>query len=136
MDQENRQLAAQVKAAGGDLAKLKITPSDVDLDTQISETRDAIAKRLALLQPLRTGSELVSAENLAQVDAEWTKWRAEWIRRRKIFMSFWHLITDTLSPQDAETLSGDLGIEFDTAEHVSVENGPLCANSNPMKRKR
>ncbi|KAF9268748.1 TBPIP-domain-containing protein [Marasmius fiardii PR-910] len=166
IDEENRQLAAQVKASGVELARLKNTPSDDDLNTQMSETRDAIEKRLALLQPLRSGTKLVSAENLAQVDADWMKWRAEWIRRRKIFMScvlpsfcgalnyllhrrrfsslcshvwlcsFWHLVTDTLSPQDAEKVCEDLGIEFDTAEHISVENGPLCANSKPLKRKR
>ncbi|KAL0577754.1 PSMC3 interacting protein [Marasmius crinis-equi] len=136
IDEGNKQLAAQVKITGAELAKLKNTPSDADLDIQISETRDAIEKRLALLQPLRSGAQLVSAENLAQVDADWAKWRAEWIRRKKIFMSFWQLVTDTLSPQDAERLSEDLGIEFDTAEHVSVENGPLCANQNSLKRKR
>ncbi|EEB92953.1 hypothetical protein MPER_08461, partial [Moniliophthora perniciosa FA553] len=61
-----------------DLAKLRNTPSDVDLDSQIMETRDL---------PLRSGSQLISAESLAQVDADWGKWRAEWSRRKKIFIS-------------------------------------------------
>ena len=40
------------------------------------------------MQPLRSGAQLISAESLAQADADWAKWRAEWVRRRKIFMSW------------------------------------------------
>ncbi|KAI3609577.1 tbp1-interacting protein tbpip [Moniliophthora roreri] len=138
VDEEIKQLVAQLKTANADLAKLRNTPSDADLDSQITETRDLVEKRLALLQPLRSGSQLISAESLAQVDADWVKWRAEWTRRKKIFISFWQLATDSLPPQEAEKLVEDLGIEFDTAEHVSVERGPLCMNSgaNSLKRKR
>ncbi|KAK1229147.1 PSMC3 interacting protein [Marasmius sp. AFHP31] len=136
IDEGNKQLVTQSKALGAELAKLKNTPSDTELGNQITQTRDAIDKRLALLQPLRSGAQLISAESLAQVDADWAKWRAEWVRRKKIFMSFWQLVTDSLSPQDAERLSEDLGIEFDTTEHASVEHGPLCANPHPLKRKR
>jgi 26S proteasome regulatory subunit (ATPase 3-interacting protein) len=55
--------------------------------------------------------------------------------------SFWQLVTDSLPPQDAETLIEDLGIEFDTTEHKVLEKGPLCAiqgtnTRNNLKRKR
>jgi len=58
-----------------------------------------------------------------------------------IVSSFWQLATDSLPPQDATALAEDLGIEFDTPEHASLERGPLCAvpgqNSKPnLKRKR
>jgi len=51
------------------------------------------------LTPLRSGAPPISAEELDQVYADWTKWRAEWIRRRKIFntyvfylfLTFWRL---------------------------------------------
>jgi 26S proteasome regulatory subunit (ATPase 3-interacting protein) len=45
------------------------------------------------------------------------------------------MATDALPPQDATTLAEDLGIEFDTDEHIAVERGPLCALPN-LKRKR
>ena len=48
------------------------------------------------------------------------------------FYRFWELVTDTLSPQDTKSLEEDLGIEFDTPEHVCLEQGPLCS----LKRKR
>lgn len=55
--------------------------------------------------------------------------------------SFWQLATDSLSPQDAETLTEDLGIEFDTTEHKAVEKGSWCViqgtnTRSNLKRKR
>lgn len=42
----------------------------------------------AHLEPLRAGITLVSAEDLAKVEADWVKWRAEWVRRKKIFTTY------------------------------------------------
>ncbi|OBZ66243.1 hypothetical protein A0H81_13913 [Grifola frondosa] len=70
---------------------------------------------------------LVSAVEIAQLEADWTKWRNEWVRRKKIFTTFWQLATDSLVPQQAAELAEDLGIEFDTPEHIAVERGSLCS---------
>jgi 26S proteasome regulatory subunit (ATPase 3-interacting protein) len=117
------------------------------------------------LQPLRSGAPPISAEELAQIYAEWTKWRAEWVQRRKIFNTyvdsagcslsgcgdgiawlvficslssrFWHLAVDALPPQEAKDLEEFLGIERDTPEHIALEQGSFCQQvSNPLKRKR
>lgn len=81
--------------------------------------------------------------------SDWTKWRAEWVLRKKVFKRwvkgklsesrierlfyrFWELVTDALAPQDTKSLEEDLGIEVDTPEHVCLEQGPLCS----LKRKR
>jgi len=138
LDEENKALAAQIKTTTAELAKIKNTPSDSELDEQLASLEDAIAKRSVLLQPLRSGAPPMSTEDIAKVDAEWLKWRAEWVRRKKVFNTFWHIVTDSLPPQDATILSEDLGIEFDTPEHAVLEKGPLCtiAGKNPLKRKR
>lgn len=104
----------------------------------------------------------MSSDDLAQLDIEWKRWRPEWARRKKTFtssvriypplrflevhvdwhcFSFWQLATDALPPQDATALMEDLGIEFDTPEHTSLERGPLCAVPGQipkpsLKRKR
>ncbi|KAF4563451.1 hypothetical protein EYR40_006817 [Pleurotus pulmonarius] len=135
VEEENTLKAAEVKALTNELARLKSTPTNDELDTQIADTKAAIAKALARLQPLRGGTTLVSADDIAQIDAEWVKWRAEWTRRRKIFTSFWQLATDALPPQDATALAEDLGIEFDTSEHQALERSHICT-ANPLKRKR
>ena len=44
-----------------------------------------VAKLREHLEPLRAGTPLVSTAELNALDAEWIKWRSEWVRRRKVF---------------------------------------------------
>ncbi|KAJ7928526.1 TBPIP-domain-containing protein [Mycena leptocephala] len=131
IEEENKLLGAEVKTLSSELAKLKITPTDAEVDAQILELTEGIQKAEAQLQPLRSGAPLISAEDLEQVDADWMKWRAEWVRRKKIFNDFWQIATDSLPPHDAATLAEDLGIELDTNEHSAVERGPLATTKEP-----
>ncbi|KAJ3749290.1 TBPIP-domain-containing protein [Lentinula detonsa] len=137
-DEENKGLALQIKSATAELSRIKNLPSDSELNEQLTSLEDAIAKRISLLQPLRSGAPPISAEEVAPIDADWLKWREEWVRRKKIFNSLWVLATDSLPPQDATILSEDLGIEHDTPEHAALEKGQLCidAKKNSLKRKR
>ena len=49
----------------------------------------------------------------------------------------WGFISDSLSPQDAAALLEDLGVEYDTPEHNTLELSPLCAPKATLgKRKR
>ncbi|KAG2341901.1 TBPIP-domain-containing protein [Suillus weaverae] len=137
----NNVLAVEVKAMTAELSKLKNCPTDEELEAQIASTKKGIVQLTDRLIPLRSGAPLISAEELVKIDVDWAKWRAEWIRRRKVFMTFWQLATDSLPPQEAEILLEDLGMEFDPTEHKTLEKGPLCAvqgtnaRSN-LKRKR
>ncbi|KAI6154701.1 TBPIP-domain-containing protein [Pisolithus tinctorius] len=141
VEDDNSALSAQVKQLTTELAKLKSTPTDSDIDEQLAEAEVTTQKLLESLTPLRTGQPMTSAEDMARIDVDWARWRSEWIRRRKIFNAFWQIATDALSPQDAAALAEDLGIEFDGPEHVELEKGPLCAPVKPsnrtnLKRKR
>jgi len=49
--------------------------------------------------------------------------------------SFWALVSDPLPPPDAAQLAEDLGIEYDTPEHLELEGGPLCAPAHASKRR-
>jgi len=49
-----------------------------------------VAKLREHLEPLRAGTPLVSTTELDVLDAEWVKWRAEWVRRRKVFYKYAH----------------------------------------------
>ncbi|EKM58740.1 uncharacterized protein PHACADRAFT_117860, partial [Phanerochaete carnosa HHB-10118-sp] len=137
VEEANKALTAELKATNIELAKLKITPTDDELETQLHGTATKIRKCTAHLEPLRSGSSLVSAEDLAQLDKDWTQWRAEWVRRKKVFNTFWALATDPLTPQDASALAEDLGVENDTSEHTALEKGPLCTPASVLgKRSR
>ncbi|KAI9069956.1 TBPIP-domain-containing protein [Trametes sanguinea] len=136
IDEQNKVMVADVKSVGAELAKLKSTPTDHELADEVEKAAVAVQKARAHLEPLQAGTPLISAEETAQLDADWTRWRNEWIRRRKIFNTFWSLATDTLPPQQATELAEDLGIEFDTPEHGVVERGELCSGRGSVLGKR
>ncbi|KAF8895721.1 TBPIP-domain-containing protein [Gymnopilus junonius] len=138
VEEENQALTTVVKSYSTELAKIKATPTDVELDTQIVDVKAAISKITDTLKPLRSGAPPITAEELDRIHADWSKWRAEWVRRRKVFITFWQLATDALPPQDAKDLHEDLGIEKDAQEHTALEQSPLCQQpqGNPLKRKR
>ncbi|KAI0725347.1 TBPIP-domain-containing protein [Fomitopsis betulina] len=139
IEDENKTIAADVRTlstAYPELAKLRAAPTDealtLSLATTLSATENA-AKRLA---PLRAGTPLVSPAELAQRAADAAMWRAEWVRRRKIFNMLWQLATDPLPPQEAAELSEELGVERDTPEHAALERSAFSVSGVLGKRRR
>lgn len=84
------------------------------------------------------------------MEADWKKYRTEWIARKKIFkecVSFsslpvisikltlyyrlWGAFTEAMTPSEAADLKENLGIEFDSEEHVALEKllGPGAQTS-------
>jgi 26S proteasome regulatory subunit (ATPase 3-interacting protein) len=104
VEEECKELAARVKAAHAgtsrihplpliidrvtELAKTKSTPRDDELPTILIDLRAQKSAMEERLGPLRSGAPVLSATDLAALDSEWTKWRAEWVRRRKIFNTY------------------------------------------------
>jgi 26S proteasome regulatory subunit (ATPase 3-interacting protein) len=99
-----KELAARIKAANAGtsrihplpfildrvtgLAKTKSTPRDDELSAILVDLRAQKSAMEERLGPLRSGALVLSATDLAALDSEWTKWRAEWVRRRKIFNTY------------------------------------------------
>ena len=89
----------------------------------------------------------MSEEELAKMEADWKKYRTEWIRRKKIFKEYvierrgnariyvalrlWGAFTDAMTPSETTELRDTLGIEFDSEEHVELEKllGPGAQTS-------
>ncbi|KAL4064578.1 TBPIP-domain-containing protein [Scleroderma citrinum] len=139
LEEGNTTLIARVKQLTAELTRIKSIPTDQELNVQLTEADETVKRLLDGLAPLRVGKSLMSAEDMDRIDADWARWRDEWVRRRSVFNSFWQLVTDAMPPQDALSLAEDLGIEFDGPEHVELERGPLCAVPNDrasLKRKR
>ncbi|KAL1681829.1 Tat binding protein 1-interacting protein-domain-containing protein [Schizophyllum commune] len=136
-DEELKTAAGDLRTATNELTKIKSTPKDDELDVQIADMTSQTSKVEAHLKTLRAGTTLISAEELAKIESEWGKWRSEWVRRKKIFNTFWAIISDSMTPQEAEVVQEDLGIERDTPEHVKLERSALCQQKMvPAKRKR
>ncbi|KAF7298111.1 TBPIP domain-containing protein [Mycena chlorophos] len=136
LTEENKILSVETKAASAELAKIKSAPTDTELVAQISELRQTIENIDAQLQPLRAGAPLISEQDIEQVDADWVKWRNEWVRRKKVYKDLFLMIADSMTKQEATALEEDLGIEHDTNEHIALETSSLVADMNKLKRKR
>ncbi|KAL4065008.1 Tat binding protein 1-interacting protein-domain-containing protein [Scleroderma yunnanense] len=148
LEEGNTTLIARVKQLTAELTRIKSIPTDQELNVQLTEADETVKRLLDGLAPLRVGKSLMSAEDMDRIDADWARWRDEWVRRRSVFNSSVRLayttprcffLDDAMPPQDALSLAEDLGIEFDGPEHVELERGPLCAVPNDrasLKRKR
>ncbi|CAE6415717.1 unnamed protein product [Rhizoctonia solani] len=80
-----KERAADVKRLNAELAKVKSSPTDDNLKHMLEETQNQIELLTRTLEPLRMGQTPISESDLAQLDADWVRWRAEWVKRKKVF---------------------------------------------------
>ncbi|KIM22976.1 hypothetical protein M408DRAFT_321683 [Serendipita vermifera MAFF 305830] len=118
---KNKELTVQSKTLQQELVKVKSTPTNSDLATSIASTKAQIEEAQAQVAPLRKGGAIVSEEELAKMETDWKKYRGEWISRKKVFRELWNTFTDAIVPSEAADLKENLGIEFDSEEHVQLE---------------
>lgn len=116
---------AECKALTQEVGKLRSTPTDEGLLDAIAGANEQVDGYETRLATLRTGASPLSEEELAALDGEWTRWRAEWLRRRKIFQTIWYTLTEANTPAEAVELEEELGIERDGEAHVLVEKSGL-----------
>jgi 26S proteasome regulatory subunit, ATPase 3, interacting protein len=107
------------RETSAELARIRNVPTDTELAAQIDETEskvrvlafspvpaiiyiicDQVAKLRAHLEPLRAGTPLVSAAELDALDTEWSRWRAEWTRRKKVFYKWVLRVSFSLCARD------------------------------------
>ncbi|KAF8520815.1 TBPIP-domain-containing protein [Gautieria morchelliformis] len=120
--EDNRAMSVEIKG----LTQGQNSPTNEELEGLLREAGQTLFSLHQQLQPLRSGQSLVTVEDLAHLDAEWQKWRALWVERRKVFHNLRSIATDAMVPQQCQDLDEDLGIEYDTPEHNTLENSPLC----------
>ncbi|KIJ51533.1 hypothetical protein M422DRAFT_224227 [Sphaerobolus stellatus SS14] len=122
----NKSNGSLLKTYTQELSQLRSSPSDAELETRLNEAEKTIQLFKGQLEPLRSGQPMITAEELAQLDVDWQKWRGEWVSRRKIFYSLYHLATDAMLPEERQDMEEMLGIEVDTVEHRELENSLFC----------
>ncbi|KAG8821331.1 hypothetical protein FRC19_007967 [Serendipita sp. 401] len=69
------------------------------------------------------------------MEYNWKKYRAEWIIRKKIFREVWTTFTGDMAPSEVTELAEDLGVEWDSEEHVALEirMGPNAMTTHRRK---
>ncbi|KAG9104220.1 hypothetical protein FRC06_004437 [Ceratobasidium sp. 370] len=118
---------AEVKRLTTELSKIRAVLTDAEIEAELADVQMQIDLAENALEPLRAGCRApVSEVDLAKLDAEWMRWRNEWVARRKVFKTIWEMRTDTMSKDEGERLMEDLGIEMDTPEHLELERSALC----------
>ncbi|KAF9647633.1 TBPIP-domain-containing protein [Thelephora ganbajun] len=130
IEEENKLLTAEVKSLSAELGKIKSTPTDSELDEQVVQTEEKIATTLTYLEPLRAGSSIISASELAQLDEDWKRWRQEWVKRRKVFNMLRDTTLEATGPKEAAELLEDIGVELDSPEHAQLERSYLCSRAS------
>ncbi|CAE6414331.1 unnamed protein product [Rhizoctonia solani] len=128
-----KELSADAKRLTGELGKVKASPTDDELGRMVEESEEQIQLATRTLAPLRTGQAPISESDLARLDADWIRWRTEWVTRKKVFKMLWDIRSDSLSSSEAAALLEDLGIEQDTPEHTELEKSELCTKFKSKK---
>ncbi|CAE6505560.1 unnamed protein product [Rhizoctonia solani] len=128
-----KERALDAKRLAGELAKVKASPTDDELERMVHASEEQIELLTRTLAPLRTGQAPISESDLAQLDADWIRWRTEWVNRKKVFKMLWDIRSDSLSSSEAADLLEDLGVEPDTPEHAELEKSELCTKFKAKK---
>ncbi|KAG8801753.1 hypothetical protein FRC16_011196 [Serendipita sp. 398] len=144
LTESNKVLSAKSKSLTQDLNKIKSTPTNEDLATSLNSAREHVREycteppvniALAQLHPLRQGAPAVTQAEIDQMEYNWKKYRAEWIIRKKIFREVWTTFTGDMAPSEVTELAEDLGVEWDSEEHVALEirMGPNAMTTHRRK---
>ncbi|KAI5450495.1 hypothetical protein NCC49_002952 [Naganishia albida] len=114
-------------------------PKTDDIEEEIKKTEAQNALTLKHLVPLRKACENGSSDEpgdqgdgpigqdkLDALDAEWTRWRKEWVARRKVYQALFDMAQPELSGADRANYEEDIGVDDDPAELKALENSDLC----------
>ncbi|KAF8311995.1 TBPIP-domain-containing protein [Clavulina sp. PMI_390] len=120
-------LTASNKTLASEATAIRMLPSETELPGLMATLEDQIRVTEKLLVPHRSNNKAPpTEEEVAAADAEWTRWREEWKKRKTMFKGLWSQVTDSMDKGAIENLAEELGLEFDTPEHDELERGPLC----------
>ncbi|KAL2916190.1 PSMC3 interacting protein [Polyrhizophydium stewartii] len=120
LEEVQAQLAAARDEATQELQNLQRSPTTEaarEMLARLTEQNGELRERLRVLS---SGERLVSPEECKRILAAHARVRGEWKSRRKLFMSVWSHLSDTL-PGSPKQLMETLGIETDEDVGVKLE---------------
>ncbi|KAG8935040.1 hypothetical protein FRC01_009080 [Tulasnella sp. 417] len=104
-----KEVTASQKILNAELARIRSTPDDTQLGSDIVAMQAEVDQLEAALTPLRAGSALLSDEQVRELDREWLRWRSDWVARKKVFSVAWGTATESLSASESTELAEELG---------------------------
>ncbi|OCF36103.1 hypothetical protein I316_01975 [Kwoniella heveanensis BCC8398] len=126
--EEQRRLLKQLQT---ELHNKEALPKTVVLSSEIDRVKSENEITLKALLPFRGDSNgtpvnPLSAEDTKRIDAEFNKWRKEWVDRRKVYKEILGMLSEGGQVSDKATFEEDQGITLDDDDALEVEQGEFC----------
>ncbi|WVR03456.1 hypothetical protein IAU60_000447 [Kwoniella sp. DSM 27419] len=107
-----------------------------DLQAQITRIATDNDTTLKALLPFRgdageAHANPLSAEDTKAIDEDFTKWRKEWVNRKKVYKELLDMLVDGGQIDSISAFEEDQGVCLDDDEAKEVEKGEFC---NPLKQ--
>nr|XP_031863618.1 uncharacterized protein CI109_000870 [Kwoniella shandongensis]KAA5530690.1 hypothetical protein CI109_000870 [Kwoniella shandongensis] len=131
----------ELKTLQTELATAESLPKTKELGKEIERVKNDNEVTLSALLPFRgdaSGGQSnitpLSAEDTKKIDAEFNKWRKEWVDRRKVYKELIGLMADGGQIQSTPVFEEDQGIDLDNDKAKEVEQGEFCRPPTAIKR--
>ncbi|GBG68585.1 hypothetical protein CBR_g3130 [Chara braunii] len=127
-----------------EIAAIKSTVAGLESDMRSLEsnlTSEEIQKKTKVLTEenkqleaklikLREGTVLITDEEKAKIEEQYTKMISHWRKRKRIFKDLWGMITENMTKKPSE-FKEEVGIETDEDAGVSIEDYSDLVNKGP-----
>ncbi|OCF71233.1 hypothetical protein I204_08186 [Kwoniella mangroviensis CBS 8886] len=129
----------ELKNLQSGLASKEALPKTKDLAKEIEKVKADNEITLKALAPFRSTSDgeaainPLSAEETKKIDMEFTKWRKEWVDRRKIYKELLGMLTDGGQIDNVQSFEEDQGITPDDDDAKKVEQGEFVKIPLPVR---
>ncbi|WWD05887.1 hypothetical protein V865_003971 [Kwoniella europaea PYCC6329] len=129
----------ELKNLQSELASKEALPKTKDLAKGIEKVKADNEITLKALAPFRSTSDgeaavnPLSAEETKKIDMEFTKWRKEWVDRRKIYKELLGMLTDGGQIDNVQSFEEDQGITPDDDDAKEVEQGEFVKVPLPIR---
>ncbi|WVN90928.1 uncharacterized protein L203_106173 [Cryptococcus depauperatus CBS 7841] len=121
-----------LKSLQTELTASEARPKTLELGKEIDRIKTQNEITLRALLPFRGASDdqptviPMSANDTKKIDAEFTKWRKEWVDRRKIYKELIGFLAEGGLINDVKTFEEELGVAPDDEIAIATEQGEFC----------
>ncbi|WVQ80354.1 hypothetical protein IAT38_002459 [Cryptococcus sp. DSM 104549] len=122
----------ELRSLQSELSAKEALPKTEELDKEIARIQAENDITLRALLPFRGTADAqatvapMSADDTAKIDKEFTRWRKEWVDRRKVYKDLLGMLSEGGQVQSVSAFEEDQGITPDDEEALAVEQGEFC----------
>ncbi|GHJ89156.1 hypothetical protein NliqN6_5558 [Naganishia liquefaciens] len=132
-----------LKALTNEISIRIAEPKTEEIEGEIEQVEAQNAIALKHLIPLRNASDgktpgengewPIGKEQLDALNAEWSKWRKEWISRRKVYQALLDVVQPDLAGASRLSFEEEIGVDQDPDELKALEASDLCKPQSAVR---